>query len=231
MQQRRQFQRDQRRQLRRLQHHRVARHQRRQSLRRRNRERIIPRRDDSNHAMRLAHQPSTLQLGGQVAVRHRLVAQQTPGVVDQESCRVEHDQNFGGQRLGERLARFARDGIGDFGFLLVQLPLKLRRISMRRRNPSSAHACLRRARPRHGRLHTRSRPHTQIRAERAPSPDSPTRSSASRFWIVSHEKMLLSVLLRVLSEFPRRTRRLKAFAGRRKEPLTAELAKENRRGR
>ncbi len=52
-QQRLQFERNQRRQLGGLEHDGIARHQRRHGLSRRNRERIIPRRDDSDHAIRL----------------------------------------------------------------------------------------------------------------------------------------------------------------------------------
>ena len=125
VQQRCQFQRHQRSQLRRLQHHGIARNQRSQSLRRRNRERIIPRRNDSDHAMRFAHQPSTLQLGDEISVRHRLIAQQSPRVVDQKSRRVEHHQHFGDQRLHQRLADFARDRCRNLRLLRVELPLKL----------------------------------------------------------------------------------------------------------
>ena len=149
VQQRRQFQRHQRRQLRRLQHHGIARHQRRQRLRRRNRKRIIPRRNDSDHAMRFAHQPSALQLGDQIAVRHRLIAQQSPRVVDQKSRRVEHHQHFGDQRLDQRLAHFARDRRRNLRLLRVELRLKLAQDG----NPppqSQLSPCrLRRPRPRH----------------------------------------------------------------------------------
>ena len=75
--------------------------------------------------MRLADEPSTLQLGGKIAVRDRLIAQQAPRVVDEKSRRIEHDENFGDQRLGQRFAGFARDGGRDFGFPGVQLGLKL----------------------------------------------------------------------------------------------------------
>ena len=154
MRQGRQFQPDQRRQLRRLQHHRIARHQRRQCLRRRNRKRIIPRRNDSDHSMRFAHQPPTLQLGSQIPMRHRLIAQQLPGVLDQESCRVEHHENLGSQRLRAGLTRLPRNGIGDLRFLLVQLPLKHPKNIDSTPHSQLGPRSLRAARPGHSRLHT-----------------------------------------------------------------------------
>ncbi len=102
-----QLQRDQRCELRRLQHNRVAGHQRAQGLDRRHGERIIPRRDDADHAVRLPHQLAALGLHGQVAVRQRLLAQKAVRIANAELRRIEHDQHFGRQRLGGGLAGLA----------------------------------------------------------------------------------------------------------------------------
>jgi hypothetical protein len=55
-----------------------------------------------------------LQLGGEIAVRQRLVAQQAICIVDQKPRRIEHHQHFGGQRFSHGLARFSRDGLRNF---------------------------------------------------------------------------------------------------------------------
>ena len=98
--------------------------------------------------MRLAHQTSALQLCGQIAVRHRLVLQQAPCVIDQKSRGVKHDEHFGDQRLNHRLAGFARDRFRNLGFLRVQAGVEtpaLRQFAfapparpMRLRRPSAA---------------------------------------------------------------------------------------------
>ena len=49
-------------------------------------------------------------------MRHGVIAQQTPGVVDQKSRRIQHYQNFSDQRLCHRLSCFAGDGLRNFGF-------------------------------------------------------------------------------------------------------------------
>ena len=56
---------------------------------------------------------------------HGLIAQQPPGVVDEKSCRVEHHQHLGDQRLYQRLAYFARDGRRNLRFPRIQFPLEL----------------------------------------------------------------------------------------------------------
>ena len=43
----------------------------------------------------------------------RLIAQQAVGVLDQKSRRIEDDQYFRGQRLGDRFAGLKRDGKGN----------------------------------------------------------------------------------------------------------------------
>ena len=75
--------------------------------------------------MRFAHQKSAFQLRGQIAVRHRLIAQQCPGVVDQKSSCIQHHEYLGDQRLGHRFASFERDRSRNLRFFRVQLGLKL----------------------------------------------------------------------------------------------------------
>ena len=99
--------------------------QRGQTLRGGNRKRIVPGRDDSDHAVRLADQAAGLGLHRQIAVRDGFVAQQAVGVVDQEAGGVEHHQDFGQQRFDIGLAGFAGDQLRDFGFLLMQQALEV----------------------------------------------------------------------------------------------------------
>lgn len=46
-------------------------------------------------------------------MRQRLVAEKREAVFDEETRRIEHDQNFGGHRLDRRLARFLRNALCD----------------------------------------------------------------------------------------------------------------------
>ena len=50
-------------------------------------------------------------------MRQLFFAQDREGVVDQESRRVEHDQNFGEQRFDRGLACFLRDAPRDVGLM------------------------------------------------------------------------------------------------------------------
>ena len=60
----------------------------------------------------------------EIAVGQLFFAQDRKCVVDQESRRVEHDQNFREQRLDQRLARFLRDAPRDVGLTREQNLLK-----------------------------------------------------------------------------------------------------------
>src|SRR5208283_2300001 len=110
-----QFERNQRRQLGGLEHDRISRNQSRQRLRRRNRKGIIPRRDDSDDAIGLVQNASGFGFHHRIAVGQLFIMQDRKCVIDQESRRVENDQNFGEQRLHQRLADFLRDAPRDVG--------------------------------------------------------------------------------------------------------------------
>ncbi len=124
LQQLRQLQRHQRGIFRRLDDHRVAGDQRAQGLNRRSREGIVPRRDDADHPVRLAHQLAALGLHRRVAVRQRLIAQKGMRVADAKLGRIQHHQHLGRKRLDRRLAGFARDQSRQLPRLLAQSRLK-----------------------------------------------------------------------------------------------------------
>ena len=102
--------------------------------------------------MRFAHQPSTLQLGRQIPMRHGLIAQQPPGVIDEKSRRIQHHQHLGDQRLHQRLAHFVRNRRRNLGFSCVHLSLKLPQHSNPPTQPQLSPSCLRRMSPRYGSL-------------------------------------------------------------------------------
>ena len=100
--------------------------------------------------MRLAHQPPTFQLCRKIAVRHRLIGQQTISVVDQKSRRIQHHQHFRSQRFGNGLAGFVRDGLGNLRFLFEQPALKLAHNSNPLPHANFRPGSLRDPRSRHG---------------------------------------------------------------------------------
>ena len=109
-----QFQRHQGRELRWLENYGVAHRQCRDRFNRRSRERIVPRGDDADDAIRLSHQPAALSLHGQVVVRECLVAKKFMRRTDREFRRVEHDSNLGIERLDGRFTGLTRDKPGEF---------------------------------------------------------------------------------------------------------------------
>ena len=126
MQQRRQFQRHQRSEFRRLQHHRISGHERGQRFRGRNGERIIPRRDNPDHAIRLAQQCarswSSWPDCRAEPVRSR---RKSKALSMQKRVASSTTRTSVSKRFYHRLAGFARDQRRDFRFSRVEQPLKL----------------------------------------------------------------------------------------------------------
>ena len=104
---------DERRRERGLQHHRVAGGERRRDPGERQEEGVVPRRDHEHDAVRLVDDPAILVRREQQLACHRLVAQQVGGFAGEMLQRFERGEDLDRVRLGERLALFLRDQLGD----------------------------------------------------------------------------------------------------------------------
>ena len=92
-----------------------------QSLRRRNRKRIIPRRDNSDHAVRLARDPARLGFHGQIGVWNRLVPQKAHRRSPIKKRAASSTTSTSVSRASATgFAGLARDQLGDLGLLLVK---------------------------------------------------------------------------------------------------------------
>ena len=94
--------------------HGIASGQRRNHLRHRNREGIIPRRDDCDDSERLVFEPAGFRFRGDVVVRDALGTQPLRRAAREKIGRVERENDFGEDGFDARLARLARDHVGDF---------------------------------------------------------------------------------------------------------------------
>src|SRR5262252_3969597 len=98
-----------RRELRWLQHNRISGHECGQGVDRRNRQRIVPRRDDADYAMRLAQDAPAFGLHRETAMLDGSFPKESRRIVDQEANSIEHDQHFCQQSFDAGFASLASD--------------------------------------------------------------------------------------------------------------------------
>ncbi len=75
--------------------------------------------------MGLAEDLPCLGFHGQIAMGHRLFTQKVIGALNAKASGVQHHQNFRKQRFDRRFSSFAGDQVRNFGFFLMQKPLKI----------------------------------------------------------------------------------------------------------